>query len=290
MACQISDPTLTRENNGPRSTGAPQGRSGPGLIPDEEINAKKRKREVPDQLDPKLREFLHVMKAGREGVIADEPQLDSAGNHFETGKMAVPEGESDDEYENIPTRKEKSRRIDSPTNHDRMAHAAPSRDGNAHEVIPAAGAENAAQAAESVTGDNKAPANEATDDDWLRSRTNRLLDLVDPDDITADATSRPEDGSAKRDTKNDGAPSHSSDEMTTDVAEVAAATNEVARDDAVVAISRTSRLFVRNLPYSATEEDLRDTFEKFGTLQEVRGDRRPPLHVLCTQRRCDEPR
>ncbi|POR32757.1 Multiple RNA-binding domain-containing protein 1 [Tolypocladium paradoxum] len=261
----VSDPTLTRGYNAPRSAGAPAGHSGSRLIPDEEVNPKKRKREAPDQSDPKLREFLQVMKAGREGVIADESRLDSAGDHLETGEAAVPEGESDDEYEKIPTRREKSRRIGSPT----MAHPAPPRDGKAHDAVPAADAKGTAEAIDPATDDNKAPATEATDDDWLRSRTNRLLDLVDPDDITGDATPRLEDGSAKRDTENDRDSSHSFDEITHDVAGDAAATNEVARDDAVDAIARTSRLFVRNLPYGATEEDLRDTFEKFGTLQEV---------------------
>ncbi|KND91264.1 Multiple RNA-binding domain-containing protein 1 [Tolypocladium ophioglossoides CBS 100239] len=259
----ISDPTLTKGYNAPRSAGAPAG--GPRLIADEEVNPKKRKREAPDRSDPKLREFLQVMKVGREGVIADESHLDSAGDHFESGEAVVPEGESDDEYEKIPTRNEKLRRIGSPTNHDRVAHPAPPRDGKAHDVVPAADAEGPAEAIYPATDDNKAPATEATDDDWLRSRTSRLLDLVDPDDMTP----RPEDGFAKRDTENDRDASHSSNEMTYDVAEDAAATNEVARGDAVDAISRTSRLFIRNLPYSATEEDLRDTFEKFGTLQEV---------------------
>jgi multiple RNA-binding domain-containing protein 1 len=44
---------------------------------------------------------------------------------------------------------------------------------------------------------------------------------------------------------------------------------EPAKDDSLEAIRRTSRLFVRNLPYSATQEDLRETFERFGTIEEV---------------------
>ncbi|PNY25019.1 Multiple RNA-binding domain-containing protein 1 [Tolypocladium capitatum] len=259
----ISDPTLTKGHNAPRSAGATAAHSGPQFIPDEEVNPKKRKREAPDQSDPKLREFLQVMKTGREGVIADESHLGSAGDHFQSGEAPVPEGESDDEYEKIPTRKEKLPRIGSPTNHDRVAHPTLPRDGKAHDAVPAA------EAIDPATDGDKAPATEATDDDWLRSRTSRLLDLVDPDDIIADAASRPEDGSAKRDTENDRDPPHSSDEMTHDAAENAAAINQIASDDAVGSISRTSRLFVRNLPYSATEEDLRDTFEKFGALQEV---------------------
>jgi multiple RNA-binding domain-containing protein 1 len=35
-------------------------------------------------------------------------------------------------------------------------------------------------------------------------------------------------------------------------------------------IADTGRLFVKNLPYTCTEEDLRKLFEKFGPLSEVR--------------------
>jgi RNA recognition motif-containing protein len=43
-------------------------------------------------------------------------------------------------------------------------------------------------------------------------------------------------------------------------------------------ISKTGRLFLRNLPYQATEADLADLFEDFGELSEVHlvVDRLPP--------------
>jgi multiple RNA-binding domain-containing protein 1 len=34
-------------------------------------------------------------------------------------------------------------------------------------------------------------------------------------------------------------------------------------------ISKNGRLFVRNLPYTATEDDLRNHFQPFGSLEEV---------------------
>jgi multiple RNA-binding domain-containing protein 1 len=50
---------------------------------------------------------------------------------------------------------------------------------------------------------------------------------------------------------------------------IEASGGELAKDDSLEAIRRTSRLFVRNLPYSATQEDLREAFERFGTIEEV---------------------
>jgi multiple RNA-binding domain-containing protein 1 len=41
-------------------------------------------------------------------------------------------------------------------------------------------------------------------------------------------------------------------------------------DPTIEAIKSNGRLFVRNLPYSASEDDLRRHFEPFGPLEEVR--------------------
>lgn len=207
------------------------------------------------------------MKTGREGVIADDTTLDAAGAYPEAGSTVVPEGESDDEYEQIPARKEKSRRTDSPTRAVHVAHPPPPRDDKAPDPGPADDTREAAEAAEQVKGGDEAPATEATDDDWLRSRTNRLLDLVDPDDLPAQQAPGPEERPPQQETEN------SSEEVTHDEVEDATTGEEMTTGDAAVdAISKTSRLFVRNLPFSVTEEDIRDAFEEFGSLQEVRDD------------------
>jgi multiple RNA-binding domain-containing protein 1 len=55
------------------------------------------------------------------------------------------------------------------------------------------------------------------------------------------------------------------------ISESAGAVTEVAgsADATMDAIRESGRLFVRNLPYTATEDDLRTHFEKYGTLEEV---------------------
>lgn len=204
------------------------------------------------------------MKPGREGVAADESLVDIVED--QPSQPLAPEGVSDDEYEHFPVRKEKIRRVHSPTHGD---HPAPSRDGQRTQKRPVTDCQGTDEVVDSVRDDGKASATEATDDDWLRSRTSRLLDLVDPDELTAGAMPSPEDEPLARDTEENGETAHSSDDVTYDVAEGETRTPGVSQDEAADAISKTSRLFIRNLPYSATEDDVRDTFEKFGALQEV---------------------
>ncbi|KYK54672.1 putative MRD1 [Drechmeria coniospora] len=278
LAKAISDPTLAKNHKFPSPTVAPAGHGGQQLAVDHDANPKKRKREEPERPDPNLREFLQVMKARREGVVdADESTIETPG----TGAMIVPEGESDDEYDHIPASKKTSKSARPLASQKRRdndeAHQAPPRDMKAHDASPADDAGRAPEPPEpperpEQATDNKSLAADATDDDWLRSRTSRLLDLVDPDDLMTDTAPRPQQGSVEQDTGNDRGTSHSSDELMRDVAHDAAAASaveEIATDDAVEAISKTSRLFVRNLAYSTTEGDIRDAFEKFGHLQEV---------------------
>ncbi|UNI23520.1 Multiple RNA-binding domain-containing protein 1 [Purpureocillium takamizusanense] len=262
----ISDPALAKNHhNGPRAADASTSRAAARVTSDQDASSKKRKRDEPAKADPKLREFLQVMKSGREGVIADDTTFDAAEGYPEAGSTVVPEGESDDEYEQIPTRKEKSRRIDSPTRAVHVAHSPPPREDKAPDPAQADDAQETTGAAEQVRGDGVVPATEATDDDWLRLRTNRLLDLVDPGDLPAQQVPGPDEKPPQQqDTEN------SSDEVTHDEVEGVTMGEEMATGDAAVeAISKTSRLFVRNLPFSVTEEDIRDAFERFGSLQEV---------------------
>ena len=116
-----------------------------------------------------------------------------------------------------------------------------------------------------------------SDADWLRSRTSRLLGLVDDDD-NAQAMLLPDNGKyeAKRLNTNDEkpetalvpTPSAQSDQNLHDRsgAEECASSSEV---DAV-GISN-GRLFIRNLTYTTTEDDLREHFENSdcGAIDEV---------------------
>lgn len=130
---------------------------------------------------------------------------------------------------------------------------------------------------EQVMGDGSSAAAQATDEtvsdgDWLRSKTSRLLGLLDEDEQagfslnidpeTETVTSRPVNPIA----------SVSADE---DDAETGAMTEIVVpeqpkRDENIDLIRNSARLFVRNLPYDATEGDLEPIFLPFGRIEEVR--------------------
>ncbi|KAL6904675.1 hypothetical protein GGI43DRAFT_421149 [Trichoderma evansii] len=269
----ISDPALDRSQRSVHSDAHVASNPRPHLK--EEGDSKKRKREDLDESDPKLREFLRVMKTGKGGVLADETNPDADMTGLATGGEAlIEEGESDNEYEQIPKRQEKLRKTD-PSEASRslvMNQRLP------REMALDQGVQSAAEAA---VADSVKPQEaeetpqasvDATDDDWLRSRTNRLLDLVDPDDLPQPAEQAAVDEAVRDNGDNTDIP-HSSHEVVSedapDQTNDQGAEATTGTDDAISTIMRTSRLFVRNLPYTATEEDLHQKFGEFGTLHEV---------------------
>lgn len=237
--------------------------------------SKKRKREDLDQSDPKLQEYLQVMRSGRESLVANETAVESSGTLAREGGALLPDGESDDEYVEVPSRREKLRKVDHAMRETTVApvqEPTTTRKGDATvDGDGVAGALAGSSPPISSTADQPAAAAmDATDDDWLRSRTNRLLDLVDPDDIshvaavqnpTTETTAVPEVG-------NDNKAPHSEHAATQDgQGELPPQGQDMGSPTDV--ILRTSRLFIRNLAYTASEDDLREAFEKFGGVDEV---------------------
>ncbi|KAJ2498315.1 Multiple RNA-binding domain-containing protein 1 [Coemansia sp. RSA 1972] len=91
-----------------------------------------------------------------------------------------------------------------------------------------------------------------SDMDWLRMHMNSKLDADDIDSV------EPEDKKDVGETKEPVAkPQSKASDPTAAIAST------------IAQIHETGRLFVRNLPYMATEDDLRTTFEPFGPLSEV---------------------
>ncbi|KAF5663067.1 multiple RNA-binding domain-containing protein [Fusarium heterosporum] len=278
----ISDPALFRAQSASHSKPASSPSTtikgtGQSVEKDSDSSLKKRKRDEPQTADPKLREFLHVMKEGREGAMDDGVRGGMGDGVAAVAANAVPEEESDDEYEQIPARKEKQRRIDSSEN-PLITGSLPSQLKEAKVVsdviAQAPTIENPVEPKEATKPNLEAQGAVPEDDDWLRSRTNRLLDLVDPDDLertlvqgpSTTETDHAEGGDAMEITPVD-PPVTNDVPMAETTAEVSG--GESAKDDAVESIRRTSRLFVRNLPYTATQQDLQEAFERFGTLEEV---------------------
>jgi multiple RNA-binding domain-containing protein 1 len=111
----------------------------------------------------------------------------------------------------------------------------------------------------------KAPVSDA---DWLRSRTSRLLDLTD--DVPAILTSKVQSTPAPvvASTPNVAVqpapvPVQAAQPMTVDEPKLSEA------EQAIQTIEQSGRLFVRNLPYTATEDEIRQHFSTYGELQEV---------------------
>ena len=111
----------------------------------------------------------------------------------------------------------------------------------------------------------------ASDADWLRSRTSRLLDLVDEDELEVAKERLVTDDESK-----EAVPSLESDNAKEDdQPAVPKHYNGAETQDSAMQIDATQididskRLFVRNLPYKATESSLRATFSELGTLSEV---------------------
>ncbi|TQV98614.1 hypothetical protein V2A60_007667 [Cordyceps javanica] len=250
----------------------------PSTATTEEGGTKKRKREDIDQSDPKLQEYLRVMGSGRESLVTDETAVEPSRDVVQQGGALVPDGESDDEYVEVPSRKEKLRKVDHATGETGVAQVTHARESTSRKetaLAPAddgvAGALPGTSAPESELANQPADvAMATTDDDWLRSRTNRLLDLVDPDDVSHVVPIEKVHGksSVDQDVGNDKEAPHSEEDGTHDSQDPLPPQGQD-KGSAAEAIAKTSRLFVRNLPYSATEDDLREEFEKFGGIDEI---------------------
>jgi multiple RNA-binding domain-containing protein 1 len=236
-------------------------------------DSKKRKREEPEIVDPKLQEYLKVVGTKRESALAEQ-----SGDALTAtvAEKAVPvvaqEDESDDEYEQIPSKKEKQRKLDHKSGPTPESGVEAKSDELA---MRREGRDTTAEATQAVvmSADSEPGAGGAaeTDDDWLRTRTNRLLDLADPDDldlVPPPITSRSTAKDADRATTLGETP-QASDVVMNDVPEHTPETQGRDAEDNVDVIRRTARLFVRNLPYSATEDDLRELFSAHGTIAEV---------------------
>ncbi|KAK8074795.1 multiple RNA-binding domain-containing protein 1 [Apiospora hydei] len=142
-----------------------------------------------DESNPKFQEYLNVMQHAKNSAnlvhgmdvdgltintptTADQPKVDGSA--------------SDDEYEVVPERPAK--RVSRQT--DQTAASIPSHPSTAKETptdtVPAPVTDDGSTQQMEVDESNEPAATTvpATDDEWLRNRTNRLLDLVDDDDIS----------------------------------------------------------------------------------------------------------
>ncbi|KAI1812110.1 MRD1-like protein [Poronia punctata] len=276
LAKPIADPSLSKpehSSNGSRKTGLPSKSAVQSTTTEEETDAqaKKRKREDLDESDPKLREFLTVMQSKK--ISDDKMQGLENGLSIEPPKKkhaASNEDEPDDEYQPLPALSAKPASTP-PTELLQSERPAAPVTGPPGPPAMATGEvldEPGSQAVNPTPKEATAAGDD--DDDWLRSRTNRLLDLTDDGDIPS-IRPQPPSGSTTQviapPVPKDHEMKEAFDEGSEKVPENKEATEP--QDSAIEAIRKTARVFCRNLPYTATTEDLRAHFEQFGEVEEI---------------------
>lgn len=238
LAKPIADPSLLK-----KTKQAKEQENDRPQEPNAEVNSKKRKRDALDQSDPKLQEFLDLGlgKKTKKSALDNVEVLEE--------KSTVDGGISDDEYEDVP----KAKRVSRPTATKGAPREAKNPDDQNNQetvddepsIIPVNQPEVAAS---------------ATDDDWLRSRTSRLLDL---DDEIIPPTSVPSPPIQQEQEAEPAVP----DEIESHI--VSGEVDKSREDSFLETIRKTRRLFVRNLSYSTTEDELRAHFEEYGEVVEI---------------------
>jgi len=241
-----------------------QRESGGGLHTNQN-NVMKRKRddESKEDQDPKLREFLDVMrpKKMKKAWEVEEMGVPADVQTSQDGTDAGEEGASEEEYGEVPKILARSKQL-------KDSSLAPPPES---EFVPMDAAEEEAHLRpDHDDGETSRPA--MSDADWARSRTSRLLGLLDDDEELTVAVDRKDASSsdsvdcvknllcATQRTENSMKVPSSEDQQ--------CEPGQYTKTEMDSAQTST-RLFVRNLPYSVTKEDLEAEFEQFGSLEEV---------------------
>jgi multiple RNA-binding domain-containing protein 1 len=237
--------------------------------PPKEITLK-RKRDATEH-DPKLKEFLNVMQppSKLKAWANEETQIDAsiAPAIEPVEEVVVTEGESDDEYQVLAKTPKTTQRKPSVE-----ADSAPTKKAKQpkKEKENNAGNEELEQLPDAPIPE-QGPVSDA---DWLRSRTNRVLDLVEDDEEAP----RPDlELKIAEDDIVENARAAMEQPGTSDKEDEAEAGATPSEEDK---IRQTGRLFLRNLHYDVTEDDLRVHFSTYGSLEEVSSERHGS-HYFC---------
>lgn len=223
-------------------------------------NPLKRKRDTPKDSaeDSKLKEFLGVMQRPSQSKSWQNEAVDGMEDVpvVEQEKMEVEsEGESGDEYQTI-SKKSKTGRTGN-------ENVLPSDTSREHvSVLPEPAGESGREQAPD------APAEGQSDADWLRSKTSRLLGFVNEEEERPQPTQEPEGEDAEREVFEKVPSQRKSKDTPTgeeDAGEMKTEIDENEKD-----IRDSQRLFLRNLSYTITEDDVMEHFADFGVLEEVR--------------------
>ncbi|CAN9106537.1 unnamed protein product [Alternaria alternata] len=236
--------------------------------PQRQENDLKRKREEAEQ-DPKLKEFLEVYQPpSKTSIWANgDTQLNDtsvAPADEAVPEVAVPEDESDDEYQVISKK---------PKIAEEPAAVAANPQPTAAEASATELQVEVADGGDAMEDVQGAPAVEqgpVSDADWLRSRTNRVLELVEDDEAPSNATvaTVPQETAPQTHVTAASSPGvvEAQPELQPQAEEQL---DNAAAPDEEDKIRETGRLYLRNLHYEVTEDEIKEQFSKHGALEEV---------------------
>ncbi|KAJ5503574.1 Nucleotide-binding alpha-beta plait [Penicillium fimorum] len=239
-------------------------------------NNLKRKRDGENKSDPKLQEYLSLMgSSSKTRTWANDDEMIKPS--VDTVPVINQSAQEEEELQVLPSHPKKAKTEKLPTvtepeqpepmvvdkNEEEEAQETPEQDNSAEPKV------------------ETAPVSDA---DWLRSKTSRLLGLLDEEEQdefdqhkataptiaptrAARAASPPSgDESPQRDEESRTAAIEKSAPNTTDVDSITEATPV---DPNIDLIRNSARLFLRNLAYDTTESDLQPIFERFGKIEEI---------------------
>jgi multiple RNA-binding domain-containing protein 1 len=278
---ELARPPVQQGNSHQQVTPAHTDHAG-DAVDKNETSKRKRNEGALEKEDPKLKEFLEVMtpaskkkKKAWEAGVADQ-SAQNAQEEEQDEWNGIDEGASDEEYELVPRKSKRS------------AGAAPDFAEGSSDVPHEPDPGNDRQpehwndtTVNSVITDTPPGMNvNVSDSDWARSRTSRLLGLLDDDEEedtgTGAATAAQQSGEDDSEEESPkarptlpkmGEAASSLPSPPADAPLEEESKPEVNDNPNLV---RTSmRLFVRNLPYNAKAADLESEFASFGHLEEV---------------------
>lgn len=224
----------------------------------------KRKRDEENKpLNPKLQEYLSLVQhSSKTRTWAnDDDMVKSSGDPTPTIKQPA---HQDGVPEELPSQSKKARiegsAADKASEQPEPAVVDYSREEERNENAP--------------QNDSAAPEVEpepVSDADWLRSKTSRLLGLLDEEEqagFDSQKVDEPTEAPADRNDESHNAAIEDTGSQAVDIVDdTAKPTSE--KDTNIDLIRNSARLFVRNLAYDSTETDLQPLFAPFGKLEEV---------------------
>ncbi|PYH44823.1 RNA-binding ribosome biosynthesis protein MRD1 [Aspergillus saccharolyticus JOP 1030-1] len=232
----------------------------------------KRKRDGDKAEDPKLQEYLSVMQhSSKTKTWANDDAIPKVPESNSPAEKPVEEEE--EEPQELTYAQRKKAKLGDASGNPRESHVAEQQVEAEPEpmVVDHSGEGDAESPA--AQDDTAAPAEEqgpVSDADWLRSKTSRLLGLLDEDEQADFGTSAPEKTTspeAETGMEVDTVPAQ--DISPTEEAPAGKMAKEPEVDTNIENIRISARLFVRNLAYDTSDSDLQPIFAPFGQIEEI---------------------